>query len=988
MKGKRILCAALAWLLCLPFFPAEPVEAENPDFQTYFYDDFVTGYQPGDTAIIGYENTVGKLTRVEDGDNAYMQLVNVNKNLSGADFRKDLTPYIEGKPKLVLEFRYQPNLNNSSSIYKDVKGRTETFCIQRAAPRGYKDKENGTVLEDLLLPYYLTEWHTVTIVYDNEKEERTIFIDGVTNHNKYPNIQGNSYANTGKFVWSGYTANKIDGWFNIDYAALYEYQDQFDFVVENAQNTETDRINVLFNFPVKAGTEVTADNFSIDGNRVSAVERDPINPRKYTLTFETPLKNSAAYTLQAAGVTDIDDRQLNSTKTFRTKEQALYLEGLELENFTLGTSGTYKIKANAVNETASDIQAFVFVTAYDEKNAVSALDIASLSIPAGANGPVETTVALDGEKVKQKCTLFAVQSLESLSPISGKTSYDSSGMKQGSLNRDCGVYEGNIALSYATDYEKQVVTPQIRISDTASRDGVFAVLRQEGAVTKENLAFVDLFSTENGEASLPVTLTETSTFYGIASLFKSEQTAKKDFEFFDTGYIEKALPALNAAADKAGIGQFFEDYGKACNLDLEPYEALSHEGRDYILNAVLETKKELDGSYASIDAFQEKLAGLYRLAAFYYQGAGMAQTADNLPADDAVKNLYQEELSEETVTAAETALRKKECFTEESFLKALHQAVVLTGVEKAEHYKQTRKIITDCRELIGISDAVFAKYNGLRQKEKVDQKLTGVSFGSFEQLSQAFSDETDNQKKKEQNTGGGNSGTGGSGSGGTASRPSGNNGQTTWIPNVPDKDTEDPIKKPEEPTVTPTPVPGGEYPFSDMGNTRWARSAVRYLHIKKAVQGKEEGKFAPEDMVTRAEFVTMAVKAFELSKGTDGANPFKDVEEDVWYHDSVLSAYQAGIVSGVESDIFSPEQNITREMAAVILYKLAGNKTFGETRKGFTDGGSISPYAVEAVGKLAGKGIIGGYEDGSFRPNGSLTRAEAAVLIFRLLTAV
>ena len=144
----------------------------------------------------------------------------------------------------------------------------------------------------------------------------------------------------------------------------------------------------------------------------------------------------------------------------------------------------------------------------------------------------------------------------------------------------------------------------------------------------------------------------------------------------------------------------------------------------------------------------------------------------------------------------------------------------------------------------------------------------------------------------------------------------------------PDKDTEDPIKKPEEPTVTPTPVPGGEYPFSDMGNTRWARSAVRYLHIKKAVQGKEEGKFAPEDMVTRAEFVTMAVKAFELSKGTDGANPFKDVEEDVWYHDSVLSAYQAGIVSGVESDIFSPDQNITREMAAVILYKLAGNKTF------------------------------------------------------------
>ena len=75
MKGKRILCAALAWLLCLPFFPAEPVEAENPDFQTYFYDDFVTGYQPGDTAIIGYENTVGKLTRVEDGDNAYMQLI-------------------------------------------------------------------------------------------------------------------------------------------------------------------------------------------------------------------------------------------------------------------------------------------------------------------------------------------------------------------------------------------------------------------------------------------------------------------------------------------------------------------------------------------------------------------------------------------------------------------------------------------------------------------------------------------------------------------------------------------------------------------------------------------------------------------------------------------------------------------------------------------------------------------------------------------------
>lgn len=211
---------------------------------------------------------------------------------------------------------------------------------------------------------------------------------------------------------------------------------------------------------------------------------------------------------------------------------------------------------------------------------------------------------------------------------------------------------------------------------------------------------------------------------------------------------------------------------------------------------------------------------------------------------------------------------------------------------------------------------------------------------------------------KNSNTGGSTTGGGGgSSSGGGAS-----GGGTTYLP--PSYDAESASS------------------FSDMAG-HWAEDYVSVLKSNGAANGYADGTFRPDESVTRAEFVKMIASICAVADSDETV--FDDVTDDKWYFGAVNGAYRSGIVGGVGEGRFDPESRISRQDAAVIINRIKNYSADGA--KAFSDAESIADYAVKSVAALAGVGVINGYEDGSFRPEMSVTRGECAAMLAKAFYA-
>lgn len=177
-------------------------------------------------------------------------------------------------------------------------------------------------------------------------------------------------------------------------------------------------------------------------------------------------------------------------------------------------------------------------------------------------------------------------------------------------------------------------------------------------------------------------------------------------------------------------------------------------------------------------------------------------------------------------------------------------------------------------------------------------------------------------------------------------------------------------------------------PFNSYGLEKdyighWAEGTIQTWLDNNYVTGYSDGSFKPDGSITRAEFVTMANKLLDFIELTDIF--FTDVNPDDWYYQEVQKAYKAGYISGVSETLFSPNSNLTREQAAVIITKIMGLDINIENILNFSDNDLISHWALEYVNAAAAAEIILGYTaDNTFRPQNPITRAEAVVLLDRL----
>jgi hypothetical protein len=174
--------------------------------------------------------------------------------------------------------------------------------------------------------------------------------------------------------------------------------------------------------------------------------------------------------------------------------------------------------------------------------------------------------------------------------------------------------------------------------------------------------------------------------------------------------------------------------------------------------------------------------------------------------------------------------------------------------------------------------------------------------------------------------------------------------------------------------------------FADVSEAsfRWAKDAVEALAGAGIVTGVDETRFEPGRAVTRAEFVSLLVKALGLELKKGGKTQFKDVKENSWYEKAVYAAADSGLVNGYEDGTFRPGGTITREELAVILARASGLAPSRE-KPDFRDSEKISSWSGDSVAAAVAGGLLKGFEDGTFRPKAAAGRAEAAVIIYRII---
>ena len=177
-------------------------------------------------------------------------------------------------------------------------------------------------------------------------------------------------------------------------------------------------------------------------------------------------------------------------------------------------------------------------------------------------------------------------------------------------------------------------------------------------------------------------------------------------------------------------------------------------------------------------------------------------------------------------------------------------------------------------------------------------------------------------------------------------------------------------------------------PFPDVPATYWAASAISALKAQGIITGEADGKFHPAQPVTREQFAALIVRVEHLPAVTKGP-AFTDLGASA-LSPAVETAAANGLMLGTTLTTFAPLEPITRAMAATIAVRALGLSQvaldLAPLTSGFSDASQIPSYATGSVVSAKRLGILQGYPSGDFKPNVTIDRAQAAVLIYRLET--
>lgn len=444
-----------------------------------------------------------------------------------------------------------------------------------------------------------------------------------------------------------------------------------------------------------------------------------------------------------------------------------------------------------------------------------------------------------------------------------------------------------------------------------------------------------------------------------------------------------ALAKLNAASESAVYGVLSEHNNRVWVIDFSDPRYTSDSGNVIKSFAAMSGGKLKSGADAE-KCFRNACAlseirkasetELLSLLTYHAEELGMNYS-------EAVKSGNEKIMKAFTYLAADT--EKNPIHSAAQLDTVLKRAEALGFVNSATR-QNLQSIIEKYADVLEVSTA--GDYASIDKYELVKLliKENQSDYKSVKEFSDAFAAAVktvaDNESKPADITGGGGGGKGSGSSGG------GGGGKSVGITpsmNVTDPGTAVGTKESES---------GSRY-FSDLSGSSWAVKYIDYAAYKGIMSGDGDGTFRPEDKISREEFLKIVIEA--LGIGKDEVMPpvelkYSDVGEDDWFFGYVKKGNYFGIITGIAEDSFGTGQTVTRQDAAVILMrakekaKLVLRDTAEQTD--FSDGADIADYAKDAIVKLQKAGIINGYENGEFRPNGGVTRAEAAKIIYGILS--
>lgn len=169
--------------------------------------------------------------------------------------------------------------------------------------------------------------------------------------------------------------------------------------------------------------------------------------------------------------------------------------------------------------------------------------------------------------------------------------------------------------------------------------------------------------------------------------------------------------------------------------------------------------------------------------------------------------------------------------------------------------------------------------------------------------------------------------------------------------------------------------------FPDVGSGHWAIRNVNHLANQGVITGFPDGKFQPDGKITREQVAVMLVRQLNLNTGTPQETDYKDVDKEGYAYAAIAAVTEEKLLTGRRLGYFDPKKSLTRAEAATILvraYQLTGGQ-----EKSFPD--SATHWAQKDIGTLVGNQITTGYDDGTFKPDQSVTRAEFAAFLYRVI---
>lgn len=533
--------------------------------------------------------------------------------------------------------------------------------------------------------------------------------------------------------------------------------------------------------------------------------------------------------------------------------------------------------------------------------------------------------------------------------------------------------EGAYKISGKAEKNAQVLL-QIFVKDGEKWDKKSLETAIENSVNKY-VGFTDQTEAgENGEFTFDLSVAGLSENYEAYAYSGGIQIGSGEFNFSNNEEFKEKVSGLTDIAKGSDtdekkisdIANYIETNKKALGLSFELYEnmndAVKKNLAELLFNNGLKDGKLKTETGSEIEKVKLAFRNFSAVAALNGNQTqnlfGYKEELDFKSSD--IKDWYNKEIVNETMQRAVTARISGKGFkTEKEYNDGLKEALILEVIKDPDGWGNVKAIMEDFSDFIGIDTQIGTqgRYQSLVKRQFADKNALKTAY-------------TDYKEPSEGGTGGGNGrGTGGGGSFKADSSIS------KVTPPAPIS-TADMTKQPAL--------------FLDLGDAEWAKDAIKDLAEKEIVSGKDAEHFAPNDNITREETAKIIAGIFKLSGS--GSVPFSDVKSDDWFYPYISAVYNNRIVNGISENMFGSGLSVTRQDMCTMIYNAISvsgtelDKKFAQ--KTFEDNDMISPYAAEAVAVLQTAGIINGDENNEFKPQDGTTRAEAAVMLKRLLTYV